>query len=52
MTIAETYKALKTYYQETQELLQMLEEDYDWLDTVGEGDLYSEWVEVYKKIHK
>jgi hypothetical protein len=52
MTIAETYKNLKTYYQETQELLQMLEEDYGWSDTVGEGDTYCEWVEVYKKIHK
>lgn len=52
MTINETYKALKTYYQETQELLQMLEEDYGWSDTVGEGDTYCEWVEVYKKIHK
>ena len=52
MTIAETYKNLKTYYQETQELLNILEDDYNWLDTVGEGDLYSEWVEVYKKIHK
>lgn len=52
MTIAETYKALKTYYQETQELLDMLEDDYGWLDTVGEGDTYCEWIEVYKKIHK
>ena len=52
MTIAETYKNLKTYYQETQELLQMLEDDYGWSDTVGEGDLYGEWVNVYKKIHK
>ena len=52
MTISETYKALKSYYRETQELLQMLEDDYDWLDTVGEGDTYCEWVEVYKKIHK
>lgn len=52
MTIAETYKNLKTYYQETQELLQMLEDDYGWSDTVGEGDLYGEWVKVYKKIHK
>lgn len=52
MTIAETYKNLKAYYRETQELLQMLEEDYGWGDTVGEGDTYCEWVEVYKKIHK
>ena len=52
MTIAETYRNLKTYYQETQELLQMLEDDYGWSDTVGEGDTYCEWVEVYKKIHK
>src|SRR5574344_751132 len=52
MTIAETYKALKSYYRETQELLQMLEDDYGWIDTVGEGDTYCEWVEVYKKIHK
>lgn len=52
MTIAETYKNLKTYYQETQELLQMLEEDYGWSDTVGEGDTYCKWAEVYKKIHK
>lgn len=52
MTIAETYKNLKTYYQETQELLQMLEDDYGWSDTAGEGDTYCEWVEVYKKIHK
>lgn len=52
MTIAETYKNLKTYYQETQELLQMLEEDYGWSDTVGEGDTYCEWAEVYKKIQR
>lgn len=52
MTISETYKNLKTYYQETQELLQMLEEDYGWSDTVGEGDTYCKWVDVYKKIHK
>lgn len=52
MTIAETYKALKSYYRETQELLQMLEEDYGWSDTIGEGDTYCEWIEVYKKIHK
>ena len=52
MTLAETYKTLKAYYQETQELLDMLEEDYGWLDTVGEGDTYCEWVEVYKKIYK
>lgn len=52
MTISETYKALKTYYQETQELLQMLEDDYNWLDTVGEGDLYTEWFNIYKKIQR
>ena len=52
MTIAETYKALKTYYQETQELLQMLEEDYGWLDTVGEGDTYCEWCEILKQIEQ
>lgn len=50
MTIAETYKNLKTYYQETQELLQMLEEDYGWSDTVGEGDTYCEWCKINKKI--
>lgn len=52
MTIAETYKNLKTYYQETQELLQMLEEDYGWSDTVGEGDTYCEWCNVTKKIQR
>lgn len=52
MTIAETYKNLKTYYQETQELLQMLEEDYGWSDTVGEGDLYCEWCNITKKIQQ
>lgn len=50
MTIAETYKNLKAYYQETQELLQMLEDDYEWSDTVGEGDLYQDWYKVYKQI--
>ena len=50
MTIAETYKNLKTYYQETQELLQMLEEDYGWSDTVGEGNLYNEWYKIQKQI--
>ena len=50
MTIAETYKNLKTYYQETQELLQMLEEDYGWSDTVGEGDTYNEWCKILKQI--
>lgn len=52
MTIVEAYKNLKTYYKETQELLNMLEEDYNWLDTIGEGDLYTKWIKVYKKIHK
>lgn len=52
MTIAETYKTLKTYYLETQDLLLMLEEDFDWLDTTGEGDTYVEWIEIYKKIQR
>lgn len=52
MTIAETYKNLKTYYQETQELLKMLEEDYGWSDTVGEGDTYCEWCNITKKIQQ
>ena len=52
MTIAETYKALKSYYRETQDLLLMLEEDYDWLDTIGEGDTYVEWCNVLKDIRK
>lgn len=50
MTIAETYRNLKIYYQETQELLQMLEEDYGWGDTVAEGDTYQEWCNIQKQI--
>ena len=52
MTIAETYKALKTYYQETQDLLLVLEEDFNWLDTTGEGDTYIEWCKILKKIQR
>lgn len=51
-TLSNTLELNKWYYRESQKLLNMLEEDYDWLDTVGEGDTYCEWVEVYKKIHK
>ena len=50
MTIAETYKALKSYYRETQDLLSMLEEEFNWLDTTGEGDVYTEWCDVQKQI--
>ena len=52
VTLANTLRLHKTYFAESQKLLNMLEDNYNWLDTVGEGDLYSEWVEVYKKIHK
>jgi hypothetical protein len=52
MTIAETYRNLKTYYRETQDLLLMLEEDYNWLDTIGEGDTYVKWCNVLKDIRK
>ena len=52
MTIAETYKALKSYYRETQDLLLMLEEDFNWLDTTGEGDTYIEWCKILKKIQR
>ena len=52
MTIAETYKALKAYYQETQDLLLVLEEDFNWLDTTGEGDTYIEWCKILKKIQR
>ena len=50
MTIAETYKALKAYYRESQDLLLMLLNDFDWLDTTGEGDVYVEWYDVQKQI--
>ena len=52
VTLANTLELHKVYFKESQKLLNMLEEDYNWLDGTGEGDLYSEWVEVYKKIHK
>lgn len=52
MTIAETYKTLKSYYQESQILLDELENDYNWLDTTGEGDTYCEWCEILKKIEQ
>ena len=52
MTIAETYKTLKAYYQETQDLLLVLEEDFNWLDTTGEGDTYIEWCKILKKIQR
>ena len=52
MSITQTYKALKSYYQESQILLDALEDDYNWLDGTGEGDVYCEWADVCKKIHK
>ena len=52
MTIAETYKTLKTYYRETQDLLLMLEEDFNWLDTTSEGDTYIEWCNAQKAIRR
>lgn len=52
MTIAETYKTLKSYYQESQILLDALEDDYNWLDGTGEGDVYCEWCEILKKIEQ
>ena len=51
-TLTNTLELNKWYYRESQKLLLMLEEDYDWLDTVGEGDLYCEWVELLKKIQR
>ena len=52
VTLANTLKLHKTYFVESQKLLNMLEEDYNWLDGTGEGDLYSEWCKTYKKIQK
>ena len=50
VTLANTLKLHKVYFKESQKLLNMLEEDYNWLDGTGEGDLYSEWCKIYKKI--
>ena len=52
VTLANTLKLHKVYFKESQKLLNMLEEDYGWSDTVGEGDLYTEWIATYKKIQK
>ena len=49
-TLSNTLELYKWYYKESQNLLNMLENDYNWLDTSGEGDLYVEWCEIYKKI--
>ena len=52
VTLTNTLELHKVYFKESQKLLNMLENDYNWLDGTGEGDLYGEWIEVYKKIHK
>ena len=51
-TLSNTLELYKWYYKESQTLLNMLEDDYNWLDTTGEGDLYTEWIATYKKIQK
>lgn len=50
VTLANTLKLHKVYFEESQKLLNILEDDYNWLDTVGEGDSYQDWYNVYKKI--
>ena len=51
-TLSNTLELYKWYYKESQTLLNMLEDDYNWLDTTGEGDLYTEWIATYKAIAK
>lgn len=51
-TLTNTLELNKWYYRESQKLLNMLEEDYNWLDGTGEGDLYSEWCNITKKIQQ
>lgn len=51
-TLSNTLELYKWYYKESQTLLNMLEDDYNWLDTTGEGDLYTEWITTYKTIAK
>lgn len=51
-TLSNTLELCKWYYKESQNLLNMLEDDYNWLDTTGEGDLYQEWYNVQKAIRR
>lgn len=52
VTLANTLKLHKTYFVESQKLLNMLEEDYGWSDTIGEGDTYCEWCKILKQIKR
>ena len=52
VTLANTLELHKVYFKESQKLLNMLEEDYNWLDGTGEGDLYVEWCNITKKIQQ
>ena len=49
-TLTNTLELNKWYYRESQKLLLMLDNDYNWSDTVAEGDLYQDWYKVYKQI--
>lgn len=51
ITPAKRYELLHMYYVDTQKLLTMLENDYGWLDTVGESDLYCEWCNINKQLN-
>ena len=51
-TLRATLSYYKAYYKESQTLLNMLEDDYNWLDGTAEGDLYTEWITIYKAIAK
>lgn len=50
VTLANTLELHKVYFKESQKLLNILEEDYNWLDGTGEGDLYGEWCKIQKQI--
>ena len=49
-TLTNTLELNKWYYRESQKLLLMLDNDYNWSDTVAEGDLYVEWCKILKQI--
>lgn len=43
-------EAYKDYQRATETLLDSIENTYNWLDTVGESDVYVDWCETRKKL--
>ena len=42
--------AYKEYQKKTEILLDSIEKAHGWMDTIGESDVYSDWLEARKEI--